>query len=397
MSSYWLKDGVIKGPEKALTDGEILIIGSGISGVSSAYWLHEQGFRDIYLVDHNSEDAATFRNCGHILHGTVESMQALVALHGNELARKIWDFSVQICDQVRETVERLDLDCEYKQDGYLCLAINQAEDEELKKSVKLLNSMNFDSEYLDATLISQLGFKEVFGGRYEKGSAQAHPGKFRNGLLKKCLENGLKYHSNQKVSGLHESGGRIEVITENGRHYYDAVVIAANAYSPLFSDFFASRKLVEPFRGQIIVSEPLDESIPVTYPHSFDHGYEYALRTMDNRLMIGGWRNHSETREVGSYDLTPNQKIETGLKNFVSKHYNFQKPIKWEYSWAGIMASSSTGFPLIGPTEVPNIFSCAGFTGHGFSWAHGSAKLLADIVAGNSIPEVAEHFRPAKI
>lgn len=397
MSSYWLKDGVVEGLAQPLTDGEILIIGSGISGVSSAYWLHKQGFKDICVIDDKSEEAATFRNCGHILHGTVESMQALVALHGKEIAQKIWSFSVQICEQVKETVASLQLDCEYKQDGYLCLAINEAENEELKKSVDLLNSMNFDSEYLEQNKVAELGFKGVFGGRYEKGSAQAHPGKFRNKLLQWCLANNVRYHSNQKVIELNESNGQVKVLTKNGRYTFDAVVIAANAYSPLFSPFFERRKLVEPFRGQIIVSKPLNEKIPVSYPHSFDHGYEYALRTQDNRLMIGGWRNHSETREMGSYDLKPNEHIERGLKDFVSRHYAFQSPLEWEYSWAGIMASSSTGFPLIGPTEVPNIFACAGFTGHGFSWAHGSAKLLADIISGNPIPDVSKYFRPFTI
>ena len=42
------------------------------------------------------------------------------------------------------------------------------------------------------------------------------------------------------------------------------------------------------------------------------------------------------------------------------------------------------------------IFTCAGYTGHGFSWAHGSAKLLADIIVGDPIPPVAQHFRPQR-
>jgi glycine/D-amino acid oxidase-like deaminating enzyme len=82
------------------------------------------------------------------------------------------------------------------------------------------------------------------------------------------------------------------------------------------------------------------------------------------------------------------------LKDFVQDHYEITEKIEWEYSWAGIMATSKTGFPFIGPTTSPRIFTCSGYTGHGFSWAHGSAKLMADVMAGNPIPAVAKHFNP---
>ena len=61
------------------------------------------------------------------------------------------------------------------------------------------------------------------------------------------------------------------------------------------------------------------------------------------------------------------------------------------------MATSSTGFPFIGPTNSPLIFTVSGFTGHGFSWAHGSAKILADIISGRPVAEVTKHFRPSRI
>ena len=109
--------------------------------------------------------------------------------------------------------------------------------------------------------------------------------------------------------------------------------------------------------------------------------------------MLGGWRDQVDGQETGDWDLTLNQKIEEGLKSFAEKHYDIRH-IDWEYQWSGIMASSKTGLPFIGPTENPQIFTCAGFTGHGFSWAHGSAKLLADIMAGNSTPEVVQYFDP---
>jgi glycine/D-amino acid oxidase-like deaminating enzyme len=113
--------------------------------------------------------------------------------------------------------------------------------------------------------------------------------------------------------------------------------------------------------------------------------------------MIGGWRNHSESGEVGTYSLETNEYITQGLKDFTANHYEIAEDIEWEYSWSGIMGASSTSLPFIGPTNSDRIFSCAGYTGHGFSWAHGSAELLAKIMAGEPLPAVAKYFNPRQI
>ena len=393
--SYWLDCKATLGSKEKPSDGGICVIGSGLAGASTAYFLEKAGMGPVTILDYQAENAASFRNCGHILHGTVESMKALSSLHGKDIAKDIWGLSVEICDQVKSTVRDLKLDCDYKQDGYLVIAIDDAELEELHESVELLSSNGFENNFVSKEKLEKLGFKNVKGGRFEPGSAQAHPVKFRNGLMSEAMKSGSQYHSNCKVLSVDEQNGRVKVETEAwGNLFFDAAVIASNAYSPLLSDFYKSHKLVEPFKGQIITSKPLSSRIPVTYPHSFDHGYEYALRTEDNRLMIGGWRNNTPGGEIGTYDITPNPSVEQGLKDFTKHHYNFDETIDWEYSWSGIMATSKTGFPFIGPTYSPLIFTVGGFTGHGFSWAHGSAKILVDIMAGNKFTKLAKHFNP---
>ena len=391
---YWLEEPLIMGSSDKLTDGSILVIGSGISGVSCAYWLAKKGLGEIRMIDFEAQKAASFRNCGHILTGTVESMAALSAIHGKELAKELWQFSLQLCKEIEASINSLGLECEYKKNGYLCVAIDEVEDQEIKDSIQLLNSLGFDSQYYDSQKVASLGLKEVCGARFDPDCAKAHPVKFRNGILRSCLEQGVQYFSNCEVREIVEKGEKIGVKTPAGHAFYDIVVIASNAYSPLFSDFFKAKKIVEPFRGQIITSAPLKKEFPIKCAHSFDHGYEYGLITEDQRLMIGGWRNHVEGGERNSYELNPNPLIEKGLKDFTKKHYQIDESIKWDYSWSGIMASSQTGLPFVGPCDDPRVFTCAGFTGHGFSWAHGCGNLLADIVAGNPIPSVAKYFNP---
>jgi gamma-glutamylputrescine oxidase len=392
---YWLEVPLVEGAnEQAPKKCGIAVIGSGLSGVSCGYFLQKEGFEDVVILDYKAEQAASYRNCGHILYGTVESMKAFSEIHGKEKANELWKFSIEICHLVRETINSEEIEADYKQDGYLVMAVSEAENRECQESTKLLNSMNFQNEYWDAEKTRKLGFKNVYGARYEAGSAQAHPVKFRNGVLQSFLNDGGKYFSQTKITKLEDDGHGVKLHTPNGIIEAEAVVIAANAYSPLFSDFFNTRRLIEPFRGQIITSKPLKHDFKIKYPHSFDHGYEYAIVTGDNRLMIGGWRNNSPTKEIGTYSIEPNEFISEGLAEFVENHYEINEKIDWEYSWAGIMGASQTSLPFIGPTNSDRIYSCAGYTGHGFSWAHGSARLLAQIMAGTSIPDVAKYFNP---
>ncbi|MCC7440800.1 MAG: FAD-binding oxidoreductase [Bdellovibrionales bacterium] len=391
--SYWLEVPPIAGSQEPLpAKAGIVVIGSGLAGASAGYWLQKAGFESVVMVDYETEQAATFRNAGHILYGTVESMKALVEIHGEEKAREIWQFSIDICEQVGTTIHELDIAADYKQDGYLVVAIDETEDGECKESVELLNRMGYHSDYITPRRVKELGFKNCFGARYEKGSAQAHPTKFRNGLVRAFLKQGGAYFGGAKVTDVTEHGDGVRVTTERGTIECDAVVLATNAYTPLFAPFFEG--LVDPFRGQVLTSKPLKHRFPVKYPHSFDHGYQYALVTEDNRLLLGGWRHHSTTREMGLYSIETNPHIEAGLKQFARDYYAINEEIEWEFSWSGIMAASRTSLPFIGNTSSPRVYSCLGYTGHGFSWAHGSAKLLADIMAGNPLPEVARYFNP---
>ncbi|MFK7872627.1 MAG: NAD(P)/FAD-dependent oxidoreductase [Oligoflexales bacterium] len=394
---YWLEEPVITGKDHLPREGEILIVGAGLAGVSTAYWLLKEGFKSISLIDDESAQAASFRNCGHILHGTVESMEGLVKLFGAEKAKEIWSFSVEACELVKSSVFELRQDVEYEQDGYLCLAVDPVEAYQLQSSVNFLKSNGFESEYWSEHKVKSLGFKNVFGGRYEPGGAQAHPVKFRNALLQSSMNAGVLYRSGMKVKSYQsDENGKICVSTVHGELLYDAVVLATNAYSAQYSDFFRNGHLIEPFRGQIMVSSPLQKDIElISYPHSFNRGYEYALLTQDRRLMLGGWRDQVKGQEIGCFELECNPEIEQGLQDFCEKHYEINK-VQWDYSWSGMMGSSKTGLPFIGPTNHPQVFTCAGFTGHGFSWAHGSARLLAQLMAGRPIAHCARYFDPCQ-
>ena len=133
--SYWNQVDVLQGSNIKKGDGGgIVIIGSGLSGVSVAYWLTELAkdfFDKITIIDNSPTIAASFRNCGHILHGPVESMAALTSLYSEDKAANIWKFSVDLCNEVKNTINKQNLKCDYKQNGYLVIANQESEVKEI--------------------------------------------------------------------------------------------------------------------------------------------------------------------------------------------------------------------------------------------------------------------------
>ena len=383
MTSYWLQETPITGKRTAPADNSIVVIGSGFSGVSCAYFLQQASCQDILLLDDDCHKSASCRNCGHILPGPVESMHALQQIHGEEKANMIWHFSLDCCEKLKHTVETLDVEIDYRQDGYLVIAIDKTEDDEIKQSIALLCAAGFEgNSYVPATKLQELGIRHAYGARFDAQGATAHPLKFRNAVLAHCLTKGLQYHSGQQVTEVAERGEQVVITLQNNKQLHaDAVVLATNAYTGLLSQFFAARQLITPFRGQILTSAPLPTKPALTMPFSFNHGYEYGLLTTDNRLMLGGWRENTDG-EQHTYDLTPNPTVEAGLKDFATQYLTFAANLTWDYSWSGIMGASTSGLPYVGPTPSSRIYVCAGFTGHGFGWAHGCAALLQKIMTG---------------
>ena len=145
---YWLRDSLVQGSKDRPKEGGIVVIGSGLAGVSTAYFLLEKKMGPVILIDDDPHKAASFRNCGHILHGTVESPLALTKLHNSSLAKDIWSFSVDICSDIERTVKDLKIDCEYQKEGYLVVAIDEAEWDEIQESVSCLEQMGFETSLL---------------------------------------------------------------------------------------------------------------------------------------------------------------------------------------------------------------------------------------------------------
>ena len=394
--TYWLSTTYDLSPyarSHEPRDGGILVIGSGLAGTSVAHHLLEKKIFDkISIVDCGTPNASYARNAGHILHGAGESYKATVDIHGEKKAKTIMEMSKAFIDELKYTSAIHGVPCDLQSGPYYRVAIDEAEESELRSSVEL--NKRWMPKWADEKELKDIGLVGAAGAYKCQQSLSGNPAMFRNALLARCFHKGVGYYA-CKVKSIEEINGKVRVSYEGNAAkdtWHDAVVICTNAYSQGIGGFFQKKKSIEPFKGQIIVSHPCKEEFKFKGPFSMDHGYIYGTFLPDNRLLIGGWRNNVPGGEIGCTDLTINKDTEKGLMEFAKEHVAYD--LEWNFSWAGIMGSSNGGLPHVGPTDSDLIYSCAGFSGYGFGWAHGAAKLCADIMAGDDLIEGWELLRP---
>lgn len=121
--------------------------------------------------------------------------------------------------------------------------------------------------------------------------------------------------------------------------------------------------VITPVRNQVVITEPA----PPIWRGGFytDHGFIYGMQRPDGRIVLGGCRNVSPTKEINNDSdsvgsMVP--QVSAALRAFLRKFPKL-KDVKVESEWLGVMGFTIDGRPLIGELGRQNEFINAGFSG----------------------------------
>jgi len=154
------------------------------------------------------------------------------------------------------------------------------------------------------------------------------------------------------------------------------------------------QKFICPVRGQILLTKPI-LNFKFKYNIMTNDGYEYMIHRDDGRIVMGGMRWRSKTKEEGIIDdSTVNPIISSALMEFLQDMLAIPKEeLQIEQEWTGIMGFTLDERPLIGilprnkfdPSyKLPQIneYIAAGFHGEGMPKCFQAGKVIADMIAG---------------
>ncbi len=385
--SYWL-DTKIEFAETELVRGtqfDVLIVGAGVAGLSTAYWLEKNNPTiKIAILDRGQVGmGASGRNAGFVTCGSAEHFQKLEKQFGLNKAAEIWHFS----DRNRELLlsEIIDPDngsVDFSPTGSCTVAASAADWSRYQALAQTMQSAGIDVELIDKNALAKnYGVRNFLGGIQYKKDGVIHPIK----LLKKIkakLKN-TQFLMNAEIQNYSQNAGSWTVKTQQNTLTADRVIFCLNGYAP---DLVPELKnLIKPQRGQIIVTEPMQKF--VQGPCYLTKHLCYFRQLPNGELLVGGFRNHDLLAENTSEDSIT-EKIQTALTEFTEDYFKDTKNVKINYRWSGLMGFSPDGQMILG--ELPdkkNIFIMAGCSGHGMGLSFHAAKVLVEAILGKKIPD----------
>jgi D-amino-acid dehydrogenase len=236
-----------------------------------------------------------------------------------------------------------------------------------------------DTTMLDYNALQQLEPHtkiNAIGAIWFKCDAHLYPNKLMQQLITDLKQKGVRLAGNEEVTGFENSNGKItKVITEKNVYDADSVVIASGSWSRELAAKMQVKIPLVPGRGYSVTLE--DSPYKISHPSVLVEG-RVALTPMDgNKIRFGG------TMEITSTQTPPRMSRVQGVLQAVERYYpEFKVPMPtMDKIWYGYRPCSADGLPYIGRThQWNNVVMATGHAMLGLSLGAGTGKLVSEIV-----------------
>ncbi|MDO7463423.1 D-amino acid dehydrogenase [Acinetobacter baumannii] len=396
----------------------VIVLGSGVIGVASAYYLARQG-AEVTVLDRQSGPAeeTSFGNAGQIspgystpwaapgipfkavkwmfqhhaplainLDGSMWQLQWMAQMLKNcnpqsyavnkERMMRVAEYSR---DCLRELRKDTGIHYENRAKGTLQLFRKEAQMEAVQRDISVLEECGVSYELLN---VNELGRVEpalanaqdkLVGGLHLPNDETGDCYLFTNALAQIAKELGVNFQFNQNVEKLIVEGDQIKGVQVNGKVLTaDRYVLAFGSYSRDFLKPLDLQLPVYPVKGYSLTIPIVD---PAFAPQStvLDETYKIAITRFDQRIRVGGMA------ELSGFNLGLNEDRRATLQ-MVTQDLFPGGDMEQASFWTGLRPMTPDSTPIIGATRFKNLFLNTGHGTLGWTMACGSGKLISDIV-----------------
>jgi D-amino-acid dehydrogenase len=225
----------------------------------------------------------------------------------------------------------------------------------------------------------------LVGGDYTVADESGDAHRFTQQLASRCAMRGVVFCYGVAVERLSIAGGRVTGVIAGAQQYEsDAYVAALGSYTPLLLRPLGLRLPVYPAKGYSATVWLGADSVAPTVSLT-DDGHKIVFSRLGERLRIAG------TAEFNGYNTALNAVRCRALTDRAGELFPALRPVGEPEFWCGLRPATPSNVPLIGRSGIPNLYINTGHGTLGWTMACGSGAALADIVSGRS-PEPAFRF-----
>ncbi len=405
---------------------KVLVLGGGVIGVSTAYYLARAG-HEVELVDRQAGPAleTSFGNAGEISPGysspwagpgvPLKAIKWMLMQHSPLVIRPLLDPAmwrwglmmlancnarayalnksrmVPIAEYSRDCMIALraetGISYDDRQQGTLQVFRTQAQLDGIAGDVEVLKQYGVPFEVLDrAGIVAaepalKLTQHKFIGALRLPGDETGDCYKFTGRLAEMAVALGVQFRWNTRIDALQVGGGAITgVFTDAGVLKADRVVLALGSHSPKLLQPVGVRVPVYPVKGYSI-------TVPITgaehAPEStvMDETHKVAVTRLGDRIRVGG------TAELTGYSAVLRESRRATLEHVVTDLFPQGGDVSKASFWCGLRPMTPDGTPIVGTCSVKNLLLATGHGTLGWTMAAGTGRVVADLVSGKA-PEI---------
>ena len=402
---------------------KILILGSGVIGTTSAYFLAKEG-HEVTVVDRQNNVAleTSHANAGQLSY----AMSSPWAAPGIPIKALKWTFSkhpplvinpyfdikrikfiyqmlkncnhksyminkarmLRISNYSKECLNELEsetnIDYEQRKKGLLQVLRTNKQITDTRKDIAVLDKFNvkYNALDIDGCIAIEPGLRHVkdkiAGGLYFDGDQTGNCLLFTNELQKKCIEIGVKFEFEVNIEKLNVKNKEISGIeTDRGELTSDKYLVSLGSYSPQLLNPIGINIPVYPVKGYSVTLPVVNEE---DAPQStlLDETYKVAITRLGDKVRVAG------TAQLTGHNLDLRQKSRNTIRHSFGDLFPQAADMNSDDEfWTGLRPMTPDGPPIIGKTPYSNLYLNTGHGTLGWTMSAGSGKLIADIVSDN--------------
>lgn len=408
------------------------IIGGGISGLFSAYYLIEEGCAVTIIERGEFLDGCSFGNAGMIVpsHIIPLAQPGMIAKgmrwmldaqspfyvkprlsgdlvkwgylfwkhstrqHVQYAIPHLRDLSLLSKVLFQELAGKPDFTFGWEEKGLLMLFKDAGTRQEMNEEVLIATQAGLEAQLLSPAEVQSLEPDvrvSVAGAVYYPGDAHIYPNDLMENLVAYLRKAGVRFLENESVRDFEAQNREVKgVVTDNGTYGFDEIVVAAGAWSPLLTRKLGLSLPLQGGKGYSFRVSAMPDSIRIP---------AIMLEARTTATPMGGGVRFAGTLEIAGQDQSVNMNRVRGIHNSIHQYYpELEVPFpEASEVWRGLRPCSPDGLPYIGRAgRFANVTMATGHGMMGLSLGPATGKLVAEIVTGQKTSVQIDAFSPMR-
>ena len=352
---------------------DVIIVGGGVMGASTAFYLSERGVPETILLDKEElfGQGATGRCAGGVRYQFATEVNIRLSLE-----------SLPILEQFKGNFGQT---IDYKQVGYLFLLTDPDSVKQFQENVKLQHSLGVETEWLSGDEVRlrfpMMNLEDVIAATNHAKDGVVDPNGVVMGYINSSRRLGAKAFNNIEVIDIQIESGRVTGVQTNEGFISSPVVVnAAGPWAGVVGKMAGILIPIQPLRRQWLTTTPLPD-LPENFPFMIDFSQSLYFHPEGEGLLTG--MSNPDEKIGFDQSIDPDWEL-THIQSAIER-FPMLEQAGLSSHIAGLYELTSDAHPIISSTSIEGFYVVAGFSGHGFMHGPAAGKCITEIILdGNS-------------